>query len=578
MPSVAHRRPRRYGVPSTRRSREGARTISELIDQELVVHAYAPTDGPLASQAYQQISAIWSRSRELLGLTGPIATTSLPTALPTDLAAYSGECALAAQEHPTGDFQMIVRRVHDVLNLSIAFAAPLDPPGRQRRTGSALPPGWVEFDRWWDELAAEGTDALLGTVRLYQAKFPGSAPLDAAAAVRAALPAAPARPDRPQRGEVRLGEFAVWEWSPGHDPDAERRIAVIGGAGRDPQLSAWTWSRGDVVIPPFARYLLHAAKIRYQARVWDGGRAADLLRRRLDDGVSYLESLLAQPADGAERAGARHRLQVDEAALATITARMGEMRRTVEVGLENMTRALSEPLRSDVTLARWLIQQIDDMREYLDLAGQRAARISEIAARDRPVRATADAPGGQAIRMGFGLDIVGYSQRSSPLKEDAQRRLAELVRAALADVDVAPDETDHQGTGDGMNVFLPQRVEVHRVLPRLLTSCRERLAADNQRFRDRLRVRMAVGVGPVGLAALGFGGRTVVEVSRLVDSDVLREAAAGHPDADLVILVSDQLYQWVFGEGYAGPDATRFARVSASAKDFSATAWLWVAR
>jgi hypothetical protein len=77
------------------------------------------------------------------------------------------------------------------------------------------------------------------------------------------------------------------------------------------------------------------------------------------------------------------------------------------------------------------------------------------------------------------------------------------------------------------------------------------------------------------LAALGFGGNTIIEVSRLLDSDTIRQAVADHPDRDLVVLVSDQLYRWVVGEGHPGLDDIRFDQVHVSAKKFTATAWLW---
>jgi hypothetical protein len=203
--------------------------------------------------------------------------------------------------------------------------------------------------------------------------------------------------------------------------------------------------------------------------------------------------------------------------------------------------------------------------------------------RAKPTAETRSGPGPEdegrrTIKMGFGVDIVDYSRRSSPDRDDAQQRLATMIRNVLnTELTIRLDDVDHQATGDGMNVFLPQTIEMHQALPRLLRSWREHLARDNQRYRDRLRLRVAFAVGPTGVAPLGFAGNTIVEVHRLLNSDVLRQAIIDHPDVDLAVLVSDQLHRWVVGEGYPGLDRAQFQRVKARVKDFSAPAWLWVA-
>lgn len=179
------------------------------------------------------------------------------------------------------------------------------------------------------------------------------------------------------------------------------------------------------------------------------------------------------------------------------------------------------------------------------------------------------------IRMGFAVDIVDYSARSSPLKEAAQERLVRLASEVLGDLNVSSAQTPQQSTGDGMNMFLPVTAEVHRALPVLLHSWQDRLALDNQRFRDRLRLRMAAVVGPVGPSANGYTGGTIVELHRLLDSDVLRKEIDDRPAIDLAVLVSDLLYAYVVGEGYPGLDPAQFQRHFVRVKRYSAYAWLW---
>lgn len=548
-----------------------------LTDQQLVVHAFAPAEGPRAAEAYGQLRAVWARCRELLGVTVPI--PGLPSALPAEVPTAGGQSVLAALEDLAAARQTIIRRHHDVINLSMVFTAPQETSERRRLIGSASPPGWVEFDRWWDELAEEGTGALLGLTRLYLAEHAGDGPpLHAVERVRATVPRVDESRLWWEHGELRLDEFAVWELTPDEPAGAERRIGIVAPAGRDSPLSVWTWSNGGPDLPPLARYLMHAAKVRYETRVWDGGRAVDQLRRRVDLAVDQLRRALGT----GQLPAAAHRLMGEELNLATALQDVWDMRHTVEIAMENMANALPVPLRSDLAQGRWLIQALTDAAQYLAASQHTAAQVQQVAQRGAPPRTAAAEPAtvrraGVAVRVGFAVDVVGYSARTAVAKDDAQRRVADMLGEVLATLRIGIEETDRQDAGDATKVFLPADVELHRALPALLAGWREQLARDNRRYRDPLRLRLAVGVGPVGLAALGFGGNTIVEVSRLLDSDVLRQAAARHPETKLVALISNELHKWVVSEGHDGLDPARFARVEVRVKDFADVAWLWVA-
>jgi O-acetyl-ADP-ribose deacetylase (regulator of RNase III) len=179
------------------------------------------------------------------------------------------------------------------------------------------------------------------------------------------------------------------------------------------------------------------------------------------------------------------------------------------------------------------------------------------------------------VRMGFVVDVAGYSGRSAREKVDLQQRVSALIDEMLRDLGLELADTYHHGTGDGMVVFLPNEVEVHRALARLLRSAAETVAEDNRRYRDRMRLRMAVVIGPLGPAAIGFSGNTIVEAGRMVDSPVLRTALVERPQADLVVLISDQLHAYVVRERHSGLEAADFAPVDVRTKEFAAPAWLW---
>ncbi|WP_431917801.1 CATRA conflict system CASPASE/TPR repeat-associated protein [Nonomuraea jabiensis] len=562
---------------------------SVLTDQELVVHLFAPVEGPLAAEAYEQVREIWSRCRERLGITVPIPSTGLLSTLPDALSLDGPDRALAAAEDPRVDYQVIARQIHDVLSVSMVFATPLEAARRAGRAGARMLNGWIEFDRWWEELVAGGTSALLGAARIYQAKCRKDQPVSALTdAVRVELPATGQRPgwsEHPHRHQ----DFVLWETGSGGDGRSERRFAVIAPDDQDAQLSAWTWSRGDAHVPPLARYLMHAAKLRYEIRVWDGGEPTGDLERETEKRVGRLRSLLRERPTDPLLLAELQQLRADMAGLTTAGTHLRKMRRTVEIAVDNMTRALGEPLPGDRELAEWFLEELDDADHYLDLTLSNAEGVQRIVQsmppQESPRGPTAPArtpgrrtPGRVLVRMGFAVDIVDYSSRSSPQKTDLQERLAEMSEQVLEDMGIDIATTDRQPTGDGMNVFLPESLEPHTTLPRLLHAWRDRLARDNQRYSDRMRLRMAVVLGSVGVAALGYSGSTIVEVSRMLNSDLLRQAMRDRPAADLAVLISDPLYKYVVGEGYPGLDSSECERCSVESKGFETDAWLWTAR
>jgi hypothetical protein len=183
-------------------------------------------------------------------------------------------------------------------------------------------------------------------------------------------------------------------------------------------------------------------------------------------------------------------------------------------------------------------------------------------------------PGGQReLRVGFVVDVVGYGGRPPLVQELVQQRLARLVRAVLAEAGLELALLDHQWTGDGVIVLLPRDGDPTSVLPVLLSAAADRLAADNREHDDRIRVRMAVGAGIAAPGAAGFAGPMVLDINRLVDGPVLRETMTASPEADLAVLLSDQLHGYVVQPGYPGPAPLRPVRVVF--KEFDQRAWLW---
>jgi hypothetical protein len=589
-------------------------------DQEFVVHLFAAVDGPHAIRAHDQIAAIWEACRDRLGMNQPILGVHLPMELPTGWRdPITQTVPLAGQEHAGADCQAILRREHDLINLSVVFAPPQDTTplsfARRLRIGAAIPPGWIEFNRWWDEVASEGTDALLGIARIYQAKVadPGrSVTTVATTPVLSLLPRLDQDDAWWDRPLALTHGINVWEPSAQDDLRTERRLIVLAPGDRDPQLSALTWSRGDTCLPPLARYLMHAAKLRYELRVWSGGRQVWQARQELADQVKRLSNwteAAAQDVPPGESNRSSQAMDPDFARLTTQLAAVGltmahvrQLRQTIHVAAGNMVRALDEFMDSpaglnlfsdDQDLATWLLDQIDNAITDLDIVDGAARRLANLARLRLPEPRNVVArtvrqndPGSSRsrgrpadrteIRLGFTIDIAAYSDRSQRSRADAQERVANIVGQALRDMGLHMSDTDHQGTGDGLNAFLPAGIEVDRALPHLVRGVTDRLAQDNQRYRDRLRLRMAAAIGPVRRGALGYADNTIIEFCRLVDSKPLRDALAEHPEADLAVLFSDVLHRFAIRDGESGLDPNEFRSLPITVKTFHDHAWLWI--
>jgi hypothetical protein len=185
---------------------------------------------------------------------------------------------------------------------------------------------------------------------------------------------------------------------------------------------------------------------------------------------------------------------------------------------------------------------------------------------------------GFRLRMAFALDVVGYGARTVLQEQQVERRLRRLVDGTLSEcgLKLDPEVVEHRWTGDGINAVLPVDIDPTVILPLLIRSLASALGADNAQSADRIRMRMSVSAGLIERRPAGFSGQLIVDVNRLVDSPALRQALADAPACDLAVAMSDHVYAMVIGPGYPGIPDGQFSPMHVVAKEFSATAWLWL--
>jgi hypothetical protein len=179
------------------------------------------------------------------------------------------------------------------------------------------------------------------------------------------------------------------------------------------------------------------------------------------------------------------------------------------------------------------------------------------------------------LRLGFAFDVVGYSDRPIQEQRDVQERLAALATYLVRDLGFDDSAVATQSAGDSVTIFLPSSANAAEILPRLLRTTADQLRAGNHNAVDLLRLRMALTLGPIRRAALGWDGPTIVELHRLLDSDAVRDVIRADPSTDLAVIISDTIHHLFVRPRYPGHDPDQFVEALAVVKGFQQRAWLW---
>jgi hypothetical protein len=162
------------------------------------------------------------------------------------------------------------------------------------------------------------------------------------------------------------------------------------------EIDRWAWWAGETRLPPLARYLLHASKLRYEYEVYEA-QIADFHRanRDLDADVERLTGVLAgdrrKPLTTEQLLDASEELAGVEAKMAGATGSstaLGDLRRTVAIASSNLTKVvpppaegeqeMSSPFAADLDLAEWLEGQVEHDIGYADSVRDRADGVRSL--------------------------------------------------------------------------------------------------------------------------------------------------------------------------------------------------------
>jgi hypothetical protein len=137
-----------------------------------------------------------------------------------------------------------------------------------------------------------------------------------------------------------------------------------------------------------------------------------------------------------------------------------------------------------------------------------------------------------------------------------------------------------QRAADTEVALLPVGIDEPRVIAALTAALVEALHRMNtgQGNGERVRLRMAVHEGVTILTSEGFTGHAVMQVSRLAGAQPLRAALTADPDADLMVLLSDQVFEDVVQFDHACLSRDRFRRAAGAipANGNLGAGWIYV--
>jgi hypothetical protein len=183
-------------------------------------------------------------------------------------------------------------------------------------------------------------------------------------------------------------------------------------------------------------------------------------------------------------------------------------------------------------------------------------------------------------RMLISVDMERYSRQDNETQYRSQQLFAQVMRDAADELGLDRVRWITQQGGDGEFAILPDGTLERRVVGELVFALDRLLGRENpQRAAGaRVRLRVAIHEGLVHLdGANGFPGEAVVTVCRLVDAPDLKAALRAFPDANVALIVSDEIYRGVV-RAYRKPRPDRFRKIDVRMPDkgFAADAWIFV--
>ncbi|MGW6023102.1 hypothetical protein [Streptomyces sp. NPDC055099] len=173
------------------------------------------------------------------------------------------------------------------------------------------------------------------------------------------------------------------------------------------------------------------------------------------------------------------------------------------------------------------------------------------------------------------FDIEQFGTRDDVEQAFLRRMLYDVADDTLTAADVSETDRLRADRGDSVVELIDANVPVPRLLKALLTETPMLLHAKNRLMAGstRMRLRVVLAAGYVGVDEKGWIGGDLNHAFRLLDAEPLREALRTGADSS-VLCVSDAVYQGVVRHGHHGVRPEEFHQVAVQTKEGPTSAWL----
>lgn len=349
-----------------------------FVKQWLLAHEFALLDGPTLPP---RLRALWRNVASELGMRS---TTDVDALSLGDGVGSGALTVLALAQRPVADDRELYHAALSSTGDAACLTVLLAPIDEARR--------WASIDAELTRAEPDSPPTDLGSARVYVGLVDG--PLDRRMADAIAPLLATQVPDAHdgswthQPSRTTAG-FLLWE-APS-TRSHQRRLVLVGPAEAEAKLDAFSWSPGGRRLGAFVQYLLDAAKLHHQRRIYQESSAhIRQLRQQTDSALDRLLTLhQATGVTTTDLVTADHELthlQLDSTGVVTTHAQLRKVKRNTEAALDNLNRLAPldsgwrGPLADDQAVGEALKTQVTDDITDLEIVRDHAGQVSAFTA------------------------------------------------------------------------------------------------------------------------------------------------------------------------------------------------------
>ena len=180
----------------------------------------------------------------------------------------------------------------------------------------------------------------------------------------------------------------------------------------------------------------------------------------------------------------------------------------------------------------------------------------------------------------FLADISGFGRRDR--NDDDRRKIRNTVYAflqeACANSEVPWPDCHREDRGDGALIIVPPSTPTRSVVDPLLACLAAALEQYNCQATSatRIRLRVALHVGPVVSEPQGVSGEAIILASRIIEAAKLKKELA-RTGAQLGVIVSPFVYESVIKHSPGSVDPNQYRQLRFRVKESNLAAWMYLA-